>query len=211
MKHAILCLGLVPACGLESDVDAYIVLPATCFDLGVTRAELAIGTADGESFTVTADACTDRLAGEELSGFAAQIERLGAGHHRAEVALFADDDTRIGGRGLVFADDAPLIVSLGRPDLPRWPTAPVDVAITGCDPSITDLQLTAVGAGAYPGTTDAVVDVACTGDAAGTARVELVRGEASLTLDAACYHAATTILVFDDAEPVDVALTRSCP
>jgi hypothetical protein len=201
---------VAPACVSEYDVDVYVVLPARCAEVGAARAAIAVDTADGETFTVDAPTCSDRLAGQEASGFLTTLQRLGSDHHRADVVIEDAGGASIGGRSMPFAGDAPLILGLVRADLPGWPTASIEVTIPACvaGGAVAELRLTATAAGG--GAPDVDDLIACDAATPSPIVLDLHRGPAVIVAEAPCWSGSVNTVVADGGEVALELTARSC-
>jgi hypothetical protein len=203
-------IAAAPACATEYDVDVYLVLPARCAEVGAARAAIAVDTADGETFTVDAPTCSDRLAGQEASGFFATLERLGSDYHRADVVIEDTGGGAIGGRSLPFPGDQALVLPLARADLPGWPTASIVVTIPACvaGGEIAELRLTATAAGGFAPEVDDMIE--CNAATPSPIVLELPRGPAALVAEAPCWRGTADTIVGDGGEVALELTSRSC-
>jgi hypothetical protein len=198
-----------PGCVTERDLDVFVLLPARCADLGAARVAIDVTTADGEAFSIAGDACSDRLAGQEVSGFATLIPQLGPGYHRADLVVENAEGGALGGRSRPFPGDEALVMALGRADLPGWPTAALEVTIPACvaGAGVPALRLTATAPTAVNPEVDQTI--ACDGGAPATASLVLPRGPSTIVAEATCWRGAAEAVV--DGGAIELALARSCP
>ena len=208
MRSLVLVLA---ACGVEHDVEVFVVLPdvpAACATLGATRVTLAIETVDGEAFAIEAAPCLDRLADQEASGFHTRLERLGAGYHRADATIEAAGAV-LGGRSLPFSADQALVVGLVRADLPGWPMATIELAVPACAEGLVGVHVTA----GPPGSMPEVDTIAACGAPMSIAvsRGPVVVNVAGVRADGSrCASVMRDAVAFDDAV-VELALGEGCP
>lgn len=203
---------VLAACGVEHDVEVFVVLPdvpAACATLGAAKVTLAIETVDGESFAIEAAPCLDRLADQDASGFHTRLERLGAGYHRAGVDLESADGALLGQRSLPFSAEKPLVVGLVRADLPGWPVAAIELAVPACADGIVGVHVTA-------GPPEAIAEVDAMAACGAPMPLAVSRGPvvvevAGVRADGSRCASVMREAVAVDAAVIEVVLGEGCP
>jgi len=203
MRAALLVV--LGACVAEHDPDLFVTLPGECATLDAARLDLDIATVQGEHFTVTSPSCQSQLAGQNVQGFAVELERIADGFQRFDAHLVTSTGTPLGELSQPFDASLPVVlVAFGRADLPGWPTAQITLAPPACE---TTLHVTATPANEIK----AVVDVDLPCDAA---TVAIPRGDtqivATVPLSTGCVLATAELFAYDDATQ-DLHIEGGCP
>jgi hypothetical protein len=224
--HTLLpALSLVAACGVEHDVDVYVVLPPiadVCTLAGVARVELAVEGPGPERFAIRSARC--ELLDGEFSGFQdtadgpLRFSRLEDGFFVVAIELADADATPRGHRRLPFdSREDQLVVPIDRADLAGWPTTAATVAVPACDldPTLATVHLVLTPQFAFRPAADVVVPCARPGPTRIT--LDLPRGpvaiaaEGTLADGTVCYQGALDGFFDDDHAGADVPLHEVCP
>jgi hypothetical protein len=191
MKSLLLFL---TACVAEHDPDIFVTLPQSCTLLDAARLDLDVTTPQGEKFTVSSASCESQLAGQNIEGFAVELERIADGYPRFDARLATSSGAHLGELSQPFDAAAPIVIAaFGRADLPGWPTARITLAPPACEST---LHVVATPVDEINPVVE--MDLPCDAPI-----VDLPRGDtrivATVPLASGCIVATTELVVTDDA------------
>lgn len=204
MRWALL---VVAGCATQHDPDVYVVLPdvpQACATLDAAQLALDVATVQGEHFTIVSQACSSRLANQDVSGWQLELDRLADGYHRLTARIIGANGEAIGTIDQPFTAAAPVIVGFGRADMPGWPTAMITLMPPACE----SLHVTATPDKEMKPVVDTVVP--CSAPVLAIPRGPTKLAVAIHTSDGQCSLASTETFVLANAA-VNLMPTGSCP